>query len=390
MALSNNQGGSDEFFKSYVDLVKEDAITWEKFATLMNTLTPTLDRAKSLIAVLMEEFKASKEANTKKLVCLVDTASQYESPIENLNSVGTVEIDASKIKTEVDVLDNQMDTQIAARESQEASNEVSTGKDIKPLISNGTVPIGLETEQSFDVANDDKGDGNIIRIESVTSIASNESPLCSKSSSSETKIIQDNVTQAVKTTNFHEIKREIETQDNPIEAPNNKVEKVSLEVIKTEEAEPVSKESHVKKENGYEQIQANSAHDNSKASKNILHDASQLMANEEIPPPNESRIDSASEDKPNNSDEKEDSKDEQELVVNRRNIKETPKTKKKGQETVATFVTNHFITRINSRAISNTCMIKCHVKFVTELLLEQKNYKSIAILRNLKNARIVQ
>ena len=167
MALSNNQGGSDEFFKSYVDLVKEDAITWEKFASLMNTLTPTLDRAKSLIAILMEEFKTSKEANTKKLVCLVDTASQYESPIEDLNSEGkdektpNVDIDASKIKTEANVQDEPMDNKIAARESQQASNEVSTGKDIKPLISNGTVPIGLETEQSFDVANDDKGDGNM-------------------------------------------------------------------------------------------------------------------------------------------------------------------------------------------------------------------------------------
>ena len=119
MVLFNNQGGSDEFFKSYVDLVKEDAITWEKFASLMNTLTPTLDRAKSLIAILMEEFKTSKEANTKKLVGLVDTASQYELPMENLNSKATpnVEIDAFKIKTEVNVQDEPLDTQIDTKES---------------------------------------------------------------------------------------------------------------------------------------------------------------------------------------------------------------------------------------------------------------------------------
>ena len=93
MAFSNNQSGSDEFFKSYVDLFKDDVIAWEKFATLMDTLTPTLERAKSLINILMEELKTSKEAKNKKLTVCVDNSSQFDLEIENPTETEHVRFD---------------------------------------------------------------------------------------------------------------------------------------------------------------------------------------------------------------------------------------------------------------------------------------------------------
>ena len=61
MVMVENQESDEDYFKSYVDLVKEDTIPWEKFVSLMDTLTPTLVRAKSLIKILLKEFKSFKD-----------------------------------------------------------------------------------------------------------------------------------------------------------------------------------------------------------------------------------------------------------------------------------------------------------------------------------------
>ena len=64
VALESGQSEED-YFRGYIDLVKEDTIPWDKFVFLLETLTPNIGRARVLIKVLLQYFKQCKETHNK-------------------------------------------------------------------------------------------------------------------------------------------------------------------------------------------------------------------------------------------------------------------------------------------------------------------------------------
>ena len=94
-----NEESEEDYFKGYIDLAKEDTIPWDKFVSLMETLTPTFARAKILIKVLLQEFKNCKEIHHglrkpsfKNIACqqtdqTVEEDEEHYQQIESITSV---------------------------------------------------------------------------------------------------------------------------------------------------------------------------------------------------------------------------------------------------------------------------------------------------------------
>ena len=61
MIQSEDQNVHEVYFKSYIDLARDDLIPWEKFVSLMDSFTPTLERSKVLIHILLQEFKTYRD-----------------------------------------------------------------------------------------------------------------------------------------------------------------------------------------------------------------------------------------------------------------------------------------------------------------------------------------
>lgn len=59
-----DQSVHEVYFKSYIDLAKEDQISWDKFVTLMDTFTPTFSKCKILISILLQEVKSYKDSKS--------------------------------------------------------------------------------------------------------------------------------------------------------------------------------------------------------------------------------------------------------------------------------------------------------------------------------------
>ena len=239
MSLCNSLGGSDEFFKSYVDLVKEDSITWDKFVSLMDNLTPTLKRAKSLIAILMREFKTSKEAKSKRFV---DNSCQYDLAIKE---PPRADMDVN-VKTEMIDHDDPMDNRPRSDNVQEPSEAMdgTEVQDIKiPITRNILHDASYQSE--LNLPNIDGREHNI-KIESVTSLASVSTGLLGSNSNSSFKTnygIQNDF-------GNHEsekIKRKIEVHNNPTAIPFQVQDPNTASVVKDESQsndENIDNESH--------------------------------------------------------------------------------------------------------------------------------------------------
>ena len=83
-----DQNVHEVYFRSYIDLAKEDQISWDKFVTLMDKFTPTMSKCKLLISILLTEIKTYKdskanEANREIIIKDVSNTKQTNENVKN-------------------------------------------------------------------------------------------------------------------------------------------------------------------------------------------------------------------------------------------------------------------------------------------------------------------
>merc|ERR1712001_62305 len=79
-------------FKSYIDAVKKNKITWDLFIQLMQDLSTNMNRQKLLISILLEEFKTLINTNqcwqcqlqgkTESVQCIPTNTTNKDSLIQ--------------------------------------------------------------------------------------------------------------------------------------------------------------------------------------------------------------------------------------------------------------------------------------------------------------------
>ena len=90
-----DQSVHEVYFKSYIDLAKEGLIPWEKFVSLMDSFTHTLERSKVLIHILLQEFKTYRD--NLRVTNVTNSTNE------------TIEVETNATSDEINSIDDELD-----------------------------------------------------------------------------------------------------------------------------------------------------------------------------------------------------------------------------------------------------------------------------------------